>query len=34
MYAEDTWLSNYEAPRWDGDHYWNNSGYDTEFAVY
>jgi hypothetical protein len=34
MYAESEWLSNYEAPRWDGDHYWNNSGYDTVFAVY
>jgi hypothetical protein len=31
--ANARWMSNYEAPRWDGDHYWNNSGYATVFSV-
>jgi spermidine/putrescine-binding protein len=33
MTAEAINLQNYEAPRWDGDHYWNNSGYATVFSV-
>jgi hypothetical protein len=33
MTAEARNLQNYEAPRWDGDHYWNNSGYATVFSV-
>ena len=31
--ANSRWMANYEAPRWQSDHYWNNNGYATEFSV-
>jgi hypothetical protein len=33
MTAEARNMSNPEPARWDGDHYWNNSGYATVFSV-